>query len=202
MKLKVVIIIIFLFQTVAIPEEHSKTIKKIRDNYLCINAAANYFQVNPLILASIIYTERTLNYDWTDEVFDIALAKLGLNSSIGFCQIKIKTAFFVEVQITDSNRVYFPGFKFCSSIRVSRSVEELINKLAVDSINIFYAAAYLRIIQSYWQRKGFFIDNYPEILGSLYQVGLFYPDGKERKPRWNPQPNHFGLLVKEAVLNF
>jgi hypothetical protein len=188
--------------TVAIPEEHGKTVKKIKDNYLYITSAAEYFMVNPLILAAIIYTERTLNYDWTDEVFDIALAKLGLNSSIAFCQIKIKTAFFVEIQIADSNRVYFPGFKFCSSIKISRSVEELIDKLTVDSINIFYAAAYLRIIQSYWQRNGLFMDNYPEIIGSLYQVGLFYPDGKERKPRWNPQPNHFGLLVKEAINYF
>ncbi len=126
-------------------------------------------------------------------MFDITLAKLGLNSSIGFCQIKMKTAFFVEVQITDSNRAYYQGLKFNSSINVSKSADEIINKLKIDSINIFYAAAYLRIIQSYWQRNGLFIDNYPEIIGSLYQVGLFYPDGKERKPRWNPQPNRFGL---------
>ena len=201
MRLSIVISFI-IFCTYIFSEDHSETMKKIRNNYKYILDASHYFQINPSILASIIYTERTLIVDWTDEVFDVAIAKLGLNSSIGFCQIKIKTVFFVEAQITDSNRAYFPGFIYNGLLKVSESIDKLINKLKRDSLNIYYAAAYLRIIQSYWKSNGYTIDNKPEIIGSLYQTGLFYPDGKERKPRWNPQPNQFGRLVKKAIYYF
>jgi len=81
---------------------------------------------------------------------------------------------------------------------VSKSPEEIIKKLQSDSLNIFYAAAYLRIMQSRWSKANCSIDDKPEILGTLYSTGLFHIDGIERKPRKNPETNSFGKEVAEA----
>lgn len=60
----------------------------------------------------------------------------------------------------------------------------------------------MRIIQSFWSKNGYSIDDRPEIIGSLYQLGLFYPSGKVREPHFNPRPNEFGEKVKESVILF
>ena len=159
----------------------------------------NKFNIKPEYLAAIIYTERTLNYDWTDRVFDVVLAKNGKNSSIGFCQIKFKTAYFIERQLNDSKLEYYPGKKYEGTIKVSKNPNELIRKLMSDSLNIFYAAAYLRIIQSKWSSAGFSVDDRPDIIGTLFQTGLFSTDGSLREPNPNPRSNKFGKKALESV---
>ena len=164
-----------------------------------IDDASQKLNINPDFLCAIIYTERELNYDWSDETLDILLAKTGQNSSIGFCQIKLKTAYWIEVQLSDSACLYYPGREFSNYLPISKSPKELLEKLTVDSINILYAAAFLRIIQSRWSKAGFSIDNRPDVIGTLYSTGLFYPDGTERLPRRDPEANEFGRLVKDAL---
>jgi hypothetical protein len=85
---------------------------------------------------------------------------------------------------------------------VSKSPAELISKLSKDSLNIIYAAAYIRIIQSRWKKEGFSIDEKPEIIGTLFSTGLFYRNGKERVPREKPKANEFGEKVKKAIILF
>ena len=78
----------------------------------------------------------------------------------------------------------------------------LIEKLKNDSLNILYAAAYLRVIQTFWNKRGFSIDDEPGIIGSLYQLGLFYPNGNVREPHFYPKANEFGKKVKESISLF
>jgi len=174
------------------------TLLKIKEHKTLIESAAKYFDINPKYLSAIIYVERTLNYDWEDDVLDIPLAEGGFNSSIGFCQVKMKTAYWVEVQLSDSKSSYFPGKKYSSCLKMSKSPEEIIKKLQSDSLNIYYAAAYIRIMQSRWSKTNCSIDNKPEILGTLYSTGLFHIDGTEREPRKNPEANSFGKKAAET----
>ena len=53
-----------------------------------------------------------------------------------------------------------------------------------------------------WEKSGYPIENRPEILGTLYSTGLFYRNGKERKPNSNPTANKFGNLVKQNLSKF
>ena len=164
------------------------TLTKIRVNYPLILSAAKLTDINPNYLAAIIYTERTLNYDWEDDAMDIILADAGLNSSIGFCQVKIKTAYFIEKKL---QRQYLP---------LSKTFEQLISRLQNDSLNILYAAGYIKLMINRWEKDNCGIKDKPEILGTLYSAGLYYRDGRERVPNTNPKPNQFGSLVKEAVI--
>ena len=190
--------LLVLFVVPLYAEQPDVTLLKIKEHKTVIESAAKYFEINPKHLKAIIYVERTLNYNWEDDALDIPLAEGGFNSSIGFCQVKMKTAYWIEVQLNDSKSNYFPGKKYSGLLKVNKSPEAIIKKLQNDSLNIYYAAAYLRIMQSRWSKSNCSIDDKPEILGTLYSTGLFHIDGTERKPRKNPEENAFGKKVTEA----
>lgn len=65
-----------------------------------------------------------------------------------------------------------------------------------------YAAAYLRIMISRWEKENFSISERPDIFGTLYSTGLFYRDGTERRPNNNPKSNNFGKMVLESMCYF
>ena len=192
-----ILFFILLFFQISFAEDANTTIKKINEKIDIIKKASRLFNIDYKILCSIIYSERTLNFNWEDEALDIIIAKSGLNSSIGFCQIKIKTAYWIENQLSDITSVYYPGNNYQRIISISESKIEIIKKLENDTINILYAAAYLRIIISRWMKEDIFISDRPDILGTLYSSGLFYSDGSERFPNNKPKSNHFGKRVIE-----
>jgi len=191
-----------LFVVPLYAEQPDITLLKIQEHKTLIESASKYFEINPKYLSAIIYVERTLNYDWEDDALDVPLAEGGFNSSIGFCQVKMKTAYWIEVQLNDSKSSYFPGKKYTGYIKMSKSPEEIIKKLQNDSLNIYYAAAYIKIMQNRWSKVNYSLDNKPEILGTLYSTGLFHADGTERKPKNNPEANSFGKKVLEAYQLF
>lgn len=182
------IILLILFPALLLnAEEPEKTLEKLKLNRALIENACLKTGVSPEYLEAVIYVERTENFTWEDDAVDELLARSGLNSSIGFCQVKIKTAYFIEKTL---NQPYLP---------VSFSPDELIIKLQNDSLNILYAAGYLKLMINRWSVAGFDISNRPDILGTLYSAGLYYRDGRERKPNQNPKPNEFGKKVNEAL---
>jgi len=199
MRFLIFILFIFKFVLWLHAEEPQVTLKKIQQMKTVIENTAKVFEIDPLVLSSIIYTERTLNFNWDDEVFDEYLAQLGYNSSIGFCQIKIKTAFFVENQYFNLDHMRSLYGKY---IIRSQTKKELIEKLNSDSVNVVYAAAYIRLIQNFWKLHGFPIHNKPEIIGTLYSIGLYNSNGTIRKPHFAPSANEFGLKVSEAFSSY
>ncbi len=136
---------------------------KLKEQSDNIEYDSKSFDIDPLKLKAITYVERTNNYDWRDEYFDNYLAKKGKNSSIGFCQVKMKTAYWIECQLTDSLSEFYPGNKYEKILTVSQSPQEIIDKLGDDRTNLLYASAYMRIIRSYWESKGDSIDNRVDI---------------------------------------
>lgn len=196
------VLFILLFSSILFAEKPDTTLFKIEQNQYLISHASSLFDIDSITLSSIIYVERSLNFTWEDIAFDKLLAQNGLNSSIGFCQVKLKTAYWIEVQLNDSNSTYYPEKKYESLLTVSNSVEELINKLESDSLNIMFAAGYIKIISSYWDSKNCNITSRPDILGTLYSTGLYNRDGTERAPNKTPKSNHFGRKVKDAIIEF
>ena len=196
--MKIILLQILLIPVFIYGERPDTTLRKIESNRDLIIGASRIFDISPRILASIIYTERTLNYTWEDRALDKILAEAGVNSSIGFSQIKLKTAYWIEVQLNEKSSKFFPGKKYKGKLKLSASPGEIIKKLDNDSLNIMYAAAYLRIIKSRWVRAGCPISGRAEILGTLYSTGIFKRDGSERKPNKNPKANEFGEKVREA----
>lgn len=199
LKIRTIFFFVILFSVLIFAEHPDTTLSKINVRYKLIENASKIFNINQVYLSAVIYTERTNNYDWTDDVFDEIIAKVGKSSSIGFGQIKMRTAYFIERQLSDSTKDFYCGKKYESILEVSGTPTQIIKKLQNDSLNILYASAYLRMMQTFWNKRGYSIDNKPEIIGSLYQLGLFHSDGKVREPHFNPKANEFGEKVKESI---
>jgi len=196
--LKIISAIFFIFPFLLKAEHPDTTIAKIKTNQKLIKEASKIFNIDSNILKSIIYVERTQNYTWEDDALDEYLAQVGLNSSIGFCQVKLKTAYWIEVQLNDNLAKYCIGGNYNGILKLSNSPDKIITKLQNDSLNILYAAAYIKIIQTQWQKDSFPINDRADILGTLYSTGLFYRNGTERKPNENPKANWFGKLTKNV----
>jgi len=123
-------VFLYLTQSYIFAEIPDSAIAKVNKNSILIQQISEVFDINPGYLSSIIYVERTLNYDWKDDALDIIIAKAGRNSSIGFCQVKLKTAYWIEVQLNDSSSIYRPGKEYSDILSVSQSSKELITKVS------------------------------------------------------------------------
>ncbi len=169
-----------------------------------IHSAAILTGISSRIITSVLYAERFLNFNWEDAVLDNVLAYSGYNSSVGFGQIKISTAFWIEQEIRDKSSKYYLGVSMASAIQQSKSRDELIKKVINDSINILYCAAYISMIQKRWKNAGTFLNKNNEtgILGTLYSLGIVNANGEERKPHNNPQMNKFGVIAQNFFDSF
>jgi len=194
----------FLLVTGFLFAEHpDTTLVKLKEQSTNIKYVSKIFDIDSVKLKSIIYVERTNNYNWQDEYFDDYLAKKGQNSSIGFCQVKMKTAYWIECQMADSTSEFYPGKKYEDIFHVSQSSQEIINKLEDDLANLLYASAYMRIIQSYWESRGFSIDNRLDIIATIFSYGIFSRStGEPLKPNSDPKPNWFGGEALEIYKQF
>jgi len=189
----------FLCISFLFAEHPDSTLVKMKEQSTNIEYASKTFDIDSVKLKAIIYVERTNNYNWQDEYFDDYLAKKGQNSSIGFCQVKMKTAYWIECQLADSLSEFYPGKKYEDLLQVSQSSQEIIDKLEDDQTNLLYASAYMRIIQSYWESKGYSIDNRVDIIATIFSYGIFSRStGEPLKPNSDPKPNWFGEQVGEA----
>jgi len=155
----------------------------IEQNADIIIAAAEEFDVDPVTVASCIYAEQVLNYDWKDELFDYFL--YFLDTSIGVGQVKVSTACLLEDEgyIEKTESLKSPSFFVSRWYMVSV-------RLTDNTYNIRCVAAYLR----YWQDKWgdvYDISNKPDILGTLYNLG-----DRANAPNTNPSANPFGTYVK------
>lgn len=197
-------ILLFLVfsSTLSFAEDQLTAKRLIKSQAENIQRAATAFKIDSPTLKAIIFSERTLNVDWFDKALDVPTALKGYNSSIGFCQVKLKTAYWIEVQLADSTSEFYPGKQTQDILPISKSPREIIKKLQNDSLNILYAAAYVNIIQSYWQRAGYPIADKPDILGTLYSTGLYNAKGEIRKPNANPKANSFGRFALKAYSLF
>ena len=204
---KIIVTVVMSAISLWLHAEHpDTTLVKLSEQSVNIEYTSKTFEIDSVKLKSIIYVERTNNYNWRDEYFDDYLAKKGQNSSIGFCQVKMKTAYWIECQLTDSTSEFYPGKPSCAEasegkyeniLPVSQSPQEIIDKLEDDRTNLLYAAAYMRIIQSYWESRGYSIDDRVDIIATIFSYGMFSRQtGEPLKPNADPKPNKFG---KEAL---
>lgn len=125
--------------------------------------------------------------------------------SFGVTGIKEHTAKQIEGHLKNPASVYYLGkqyehllnFKGGDSTGVAG---ERINRLT-DYHNHFYsymyAAIFLKQVKMQWQRAGFPIDNRPEILATLFNVG--YP---QSQPKKNPQVGGSTITIYEKPYSF
>ncbi|MDE3058729.1 MAG: hypothetical protein KGJ59_12310 [Bacteroidota bacterium] len=200
-----IIVVSFLFIGVAFAgSKEERVVKEIAEHQVLICNAAYAFNLSPRLIASVIYAERFLNYNWEDALLDGLFAESGYNSSVGFAQIKVTTAFWIEKEVHNTLSLYYLGNEAATRIPRSTSRPELIHRLFNDSMNIFYSCAYIAMIEQRWEKAGAFLSdqNKTGIIATLYSLGIIRFDGTERVPHPNPQMNHFGETAQKFYDGF
>ncbi len=159
----------------------------IKDNTQYIISAAEKYGVDPAVVAGCIYEEQVKNVNWIDSLTDRAL--YFFDTSVGVGQVKISTARMLEdmgyMEVTRPYKIYG------NRMEVSRD-EAIADKLLDNETNINYIAAYLKYWQDQWEAVYPQISGSPDILGTLYNVGV-----EANAPNTNPQTNPFGYSVGE-----
>src|SRR5690606_4572708 len=189
-----ILLLIFLLNiNYAFAEEPDKVEKLLIENKNLIYSSAELFNIQPRIIAAIIYTERTLNVNWMENELDQLLAKTGYSSSLGIGQIKIHTAQWIEKKLHDSLSNYYLGDIAKINISKSKNREEVIERLKDPQWNLKYIAAYIAMFCRRWSKECFNISDKPDIIGTLYSLGPYrVQDGTERAPHGSPKSNYFG----------
>ncbi len=187
-------------QNILHPQFSDTTLVKLEEQSENIEYTAKTFDIDPIKLKAIICVERTNNYSRQDEYFDDYPAKKGQNSSIGFCRVKMKTAYWIEYHLTDSTSEFYPGRKYKDILSISQSPQEIIDKLKDNRTNFLYASAYMRIIQSYWKSREYSIEDRVDTIATIFSYGMFSRQtGELLKFNANPQPNWFGLEIEDIL---
>ncbi len=159
----------------------------IRDNTVLIVEAAKEFEVDPIIVGSVIYQEQSQNVNFIDTLTDYIGGLLHLNTSIGVGQIRVKTAKLLENYYPDLDSYRLDSlFIDYNIVRATR--------LKDPFINIRYVAAKINFSQRRWKEADFDIKNHPEILGTLYNIEDIE---NPIDPHAEPRANKFGEGVKK-----
>lgn len=136
--------IIVLFYTTrdikSVPKE-KMIMGRIAEQQEIIKKYCHQFNVSPRMYVSILFSELYNNLNFYDE-FDEVRANIGFDPSIGFSQIRVSTAFWIENNYTVRD-----------IITKSRTKKELIAKLVDDNVNIAYSVFYVSLISKAVEQK-------------------------------------------------
>ena len=109
--------------------------------------------------------------------------------SLGVSGMKQKTAEEVERYASDPNSIFYPGPEFAALIAYASSTEnkdkELFNRLTDEKNHYYsylYTALYLKEIEMQWKRAGYDVENRPDVLVTLFNLGF-----GASVPKTNPQ---------------
>lgn len=156
----IVILLIVIFNN--LKKFYRKDIRDVIESQRdIIIKSCSLYNIKPRMYVSIIYGELKNNFDEWDR-FDNFRAKIGMDPSIGFAQIKVSTAFWIEDNYAD-NKIIFK----------SNNQEELVKKIINDSINILYSVFYIKLIQDELIKK-FQREPSVKTLASYYGRGIDY----------------------------
>ena len=109
--------------------------------------------------------------------------------SLGVSGMKQKTAEEVERYASDPNSTFYPGPEYTALIAYASSTEnkdqELFNRLTDEKDHYYsylYTALYLKEIEMQWKRAGYDVENRPDVLVTLFNLGF-----AASAPKPNPQ---------------
>lgn len=182
---------------------HTQAMSLLRQNKQVIITAAEDAALDPALLAGIVYVAHTRDHPrWTGRVIEeMAYGEgndiLTLNSSIGLFQIRRSTTNQLSMMVNSGPNL--PGYQvgpteLTGRYRCFRKVQIWNPNRLVAQTGGAYAGAMLRLFCEQWAAAGYPIEDRPEILATLYNIGF-----ERSHPKPNPRANDFGRRVKEFM---
>jgi hypothetical protein len=180
-----------------------------------IDSAAKAAGVESRMIVACLVGEQVRLFNSRRERFKTFVAPLKTlaletNLSYGVTGIKENTAQRIERYLKDSTSMYYLGNKYAHlldydstinynnqhndtmSVRVKRLVQ-----YKDHYYSYLYAAIYIKQIKTQWEKAGFPIDNRPEILASLFNLGY-----QKSIPKKNPAVGGSNFKIREQDYTF
>lgn len=180
-----------------------------------IDSAARTAGVESRMIVACLVGEQVRLFNSRRERFKTFVAPLKTlaletNLSYGVTGIKENTAQRIERYLKDSTSVYYLGNKYAHildydstrnynnqhndtlSLRVKRLVQ-----YTDHYYSYLYAAIYIKQIKTQWEKAGFPIDNRPEILASLFNLGY-----QKSVPKKNPSVGGSNFKIRDQEYTF
>ena len=175
-----------------------------------INQAAQVSGVSPRLIVSQLVVEQ-LRLFFTErgyyEQFFAPLKILGTQTqfSLGVLGMKQDTATEIENNLKNSSSPFYPGDAYVHLLDYPATSTEststqLYNRLTDQHQHYYgylYAGIYLKEIETQWQKAGFPIDNRPDVLSTLYNIGFVHS-----LPNANPQVGGAPITINGVAYSF
>jgi hypothetical protein len=172
-----------------------------------IDSAANLTGVEPRLIVACLVGEQIRLFNSGREAYKKWIGPLKILSvesqfSFGVTGIKEHTAKEIERLLMDRNSEYYLGEKYehLLDINSSDSSNQRIARLTSYKNHFYsymYAAVFLKQVKMQWERAGFPIDNRPEILVTLFNVGF-----PQSQPKANPRVGGSTIEIREKKYSF
>jgi len=178
-----------------------------------IDSVGDLTGVEPRLIVSCLVGEQIRLFNSSRESFKKWIGPLKILSvesqfSFGVTGIKEHTARKIEGYIKNDTSVFFLGEKYRNLLdfKTNHPDTERISRLTSYRNHLYsylYAALFLKQMKVQWEKAGFPIDNRPEILATLFNVG--YPQSQPKANpvvggstiRINGKPHSFGSIAFE-----
>lgn len=194
------------FEWMNIPEWQDFKIAVAKDKHL-IDSAAHQTGVEPRLIVAVLVGEQIRLFNSSREAYKKWIGPLKILSvettfSLGVTGIKVPTAQTIEKNLKDSSSIFYLGEKYENLLdfQTKNIAQERFNRLTSYKNHYYsylYAALNVKQINAQWERAGFPINDRPEILATLYNIGY-----EVSVPKENPVVGGSGINIKGKRYSF
>ena len=195
-----------VFEWMNISEWQDFKIAVAKDKHL-IDSAAEVTGVEPRLIVACLVGEQIRLFNSNREAYKKWISPLKILSvesmySFGVTGIKEHTAKNIETHLKDPNSIYYLGKKYekLLDFKTGDPQTERISRLTSYRNHYYsylYAAVFLKQVKIQWEKAKYPIDNRPEILVTLFNVG--YP---QSVPKSNPKVGGSTIMIKDKPYTF
>lgn len=172
-----------------------------------IDSVAKQTGVEPRLIVSVLVGEQIRLFNSNREAYKKWIGPLKILSvetkfSLGVTGIKDFTAKKIEAYIKDSTSKYYLGKKYEHLLDFSTDSVDRERFLRLTSYknhyySYMYAALFIKQMKVQWEKAGFPIDERPEILATLFNVGY-----EQSVPKSNPRVGGSSIKIYDKIYSF
>ena len=195
-----------VFQWMNISEWQDFKLAVAKDKHL-IDSAAYMTGVEPRLIVAVLVGEQIRLFNSSREAYKKWIGPLKILSvettfSLGVTGIKVPTAQKIEKNLVDSTSLFYLGKKYehLLDFQTKNIAQERFNRLTSYKNHYYsylYAALNVKQIKVQWEKSGFPINDRPEILATLFNIGY-----EVSVPKENPVVGGSGINIKGKRYSF
>lgn len=195
-----------VFEWMNIPEWQDFKLAVAKDKPL-IDSVATVTGVEPRLIVSVLVGEQIRLFNSSREAYKKWIGPLKILSvettfSLGVTGIKVPTAQTIEKNLKDSTSIFYLGksYENLLDFQTRNIAQERFNRLTSYKNHYYsylYAALNVKQINEQWKKSGFPINERPEILATLYNIGY-----EVSVPKENPVVGGSGINIKGKMYSF